>query len=323
VQEIVMAGDASTPTFGRRISRLRLDVYHSLHHFLPIGLKVPRVVITLHDLIWLEHRDLIRSGRLAPATRWITHAYARIAMRHAVRRADRVIAISAHTRARAVAYFGIDPSRVDLVYHGVAHDRFKPCSRVAVPPRAPYFLCIGNGKPYKNIPTALRAFALAADGLGGVRLVITGRGDSTNELASLARELGAEHRVTFAGPTNREQLPDLLHGAIALVFPSIVEGFGLPVLEAMAAGCPVIGSTCPTVAEVTGGAALLCDPFQPAEFAAAMVRVAADSQLGDELRRRGITRAAEFTWTRCAAETLEVYDAVLARPATTGPTMTA
>ena len=88
VTEMFMAGDASTPTLGLRISRLQLDLYHSLHHPLPIAPDVPRVVITLHDLIWLEHRDLIRGGRLAPATRWITHWYAKRAMRHAVLRAE-------------------------------------------------------------------------------------------------------------------------------------------------------------------------------------------------------------------------------------------
>src|SRR5205823_401808 len=83
VREVFKAADASTPTFAGRISSLGLDLYHSVHHFLPLRLRAPRVVITLHDLIWLEHPELIRSGRLAPATRWVTHRYARAAMAHA------------------------------------------------------------------------------------------------------------------------------------------------------------------------------------------------------------------------------------------------
>ena len=200
-----------------------------------------------------------------------------------------------------------------MVHHGVDHDRFRPRSGAAARPAAPYFLCIGNGKPYKNIHTALRACAMCVNDLPAVRLVIVGRGDSTSEFAALARRLGIADRVTLAGPASAEQMVDLLHGALALVFPSIVEGFGLPVLEAMAAGCPVIGSTCDTVAEIAADAALLCNPYEPAAFAAAMRRVAADSGLRDELRARGIARAAAFTWSRCAAETLRVYETVLGR----------
>jgi glycosyltransferase involved in cell wall biosynthesis len=323
VKEIFMAGDASTPTLGGGVSALRLDLYHSLHHFLPFGLNVPRIVITVHDLIWLEHRDLIRSGRLAATTRWATHFYARLAMRYAARRADRVIAVSAHTRARFAAYFGMDPSRIAVVHHGVAHDAFRPSSGQQTSADGPYFLCIGNSKPYKNIPTALRAFALCAADLPGVRLVIMGRGDSKTGLTRLARQLGCEDRVIFAGFTSPETLLDRLHGALALVFPSIVEGFGLPVLEAMAAGCPVIGSSCPTVAEVAGPAALLCDPRRPEEFAAAMTRVASDASLRDELRKRGIARASRFGWTRCAEQTLCVYDSVLDAAPCDSPAMTA
>src|SRR5688500_1277281 len=96
VQEVLVAGDPSAPNFGRAISDLGLDLFHSLHHFLPIGLHVPRVVLTLHDLIWIEHRDLVRSGRFARLTSQVTHLYGRVAMRHALRRADRIIAISGH-----------------------------------------------------------------------------------------------------------------------------------------------------------------------------------------------------------------------------------
>jgi len=318
VKEVVMSGDASTPTLGAAVSALRLDLYHSLHHFLPFGVDLPRIVITVHDLIWLEHRNLIRGGRFARATCWVTHWYARLAMRYAARRADRFIAVSAYTRTRFSAYFAIDPSRIDVIYHGVAHDVFHPSSDVHRDSIAPFFLCVGNSKPYKNMPTALRAFALCARDLPDVRLVVVGRGDSTAQLADLARQLGCEDRVTFTGFTTQEALVDLLHGARALVFPSIVEGFGLPVLEAMAAGCPVIGSTCPVVAEVAGPAALLCDPDRAEDFAAGMARLASDRSLGGELRRAGIARAARFEWPRCAEETLGVYRRMLATSSATG-----
>jgi glycosyltransferase involved in cell wall biosynthesis len=336
VRELLKSGDASTPTLAGRISGLGLDLYHSVHHFLPIGLRAPRIVVTLHDLIWLEHPELIRSGRLAFATRPITHLYARAAMTRAVARADRVIAISAYTAERAQAYFGLARERVEVIHHGVAHENFRPdapirlkasldCARDGpelvegpdppagdtAPAATRYFLCVGNSKPYKNLATAVRAFAICAADLPDVKLLVAGRGDGEAELTRLAGELGVLERIRFCGNANVPALVELLHGAIALIFPSLVEGFGLPVLEAMAAGCPVVASNCPPVAEVSGSGALLCDPRSPAAFAAAMTRVASDASAADDLRRRGIARAAPFTWTRCAEQTLAVYERLL------------
>lgn len=309
--EVIIDGDPSTPGLGRAFSRLHLDLFHSLQHFLPLGLRVPRTVVTLHDLIWLEHPSLIRSGGFAPLSRTITHCYARVAMRHAVERADRVLAISAYTRARALAYFGLPASRVDVVHLGVAHERFAPG-----PPSTAddglYFLCLGNSRPYKNLPTAVHAFAAVAREDRRITLVIAGRGDSTPALTRLAVRLGVADRVIFETRPPHERLRALLQGALALIFPSIVEGFGLPVLEAMASGCPVIISTCPTLTEIAGDAALACDASNPASFADAMRRLRDDSALRAQLRARGMTRAAAFTWGRCAAQTLAVYDDVLA-----------
>jgi glycosyltransferase involved in cell wall biosynthesis len=324
VRELLKAGDASTPTPAGRISTLGLDLYHSVHHFLPFGLRAPRIVVTLHDLIWLEHPELIRSGPSAFATRWITHLYARAAMTHAIARADRVIAISGHTAERAQAYFGLPSERIDVVHHGVAHDKFRPAGAPIRPKPDPaavdaaggerYFLCVGNSKPYKNLATAVRAFAICANALPGVKLFVAGRGDGEAEVTRLARQLGVLGRVRFCGNASVPALVDLLHGAIALIFPSLVEGFGLPVLEAMAAGCPVVASDCAPVAEVAGSGALLCDPHRPQAFAAAMTRLATDASAAADLRRRGIARAAGFTWARCAEQTLDVYERLLSAP---------
>jgi glycosyltransferase involved in cell wall biosynthesis len=314
VTEVVLDGELDAPrnlASGRAISGLGLDLYHSLHHFLPLALRVPRVVLTLHDLIWIEHPSLIRGGGLAPITRTVTHLFARAAMGYAVRRADRIIAVSAHSRSRALAYYGLDVSRVDVVHHGVDHAAFPPRQDAADPPAAPYFLCLGNTRPYKNVPTALRAFASLARGTSGVGLTVTGRGDSTAELRRLAGRLGVADRVTFSGPVSQSELVRLLHGASALVFPSVVEGFGLPVLEAMAAGCPVIASQAGSVREIAGDAALFCDADRPDAFAAAMHRVLCEPGLQDRLRQGGMMCAAAFSWNDCAARTLAVYDTLL------------
>jgi glycosyltransferase involved in cell wall biosynthesis len=314
VEEIVLPGDLDTPrnlARGRDISRLGLDVYHSLHHFLPLALRVPHVVLTLHDLIWIEHPRLIRDGRFGVVARTATHLFARAAMDYAVHRADRIIAVSAHSRSRALAYYRLDPSRVDVVHHGIDHDAFPPAAGASPAGAPPYFLCLGNTRPYKNIRTAILALALCAREAADVRMVVVGRGDSIDTLKRLARRLGVEHRLTFPGPLAHANLLPLLHGASALVFPSLIEGFGFPVVEAMSAGCPVIASSCPTLIEIGGRAAIFCDPHQPDEFAAAMLRILSDSRLRSDLRQRGIEQAAAFSWNRCAARTLAVYQAQL------------
>ncbi len=311
VEEVFIGGDPSTPRSGRPFSQLRLDLFHSLHHFLPFGVHVPRTVVTLNDLIWLEHPSLIRTGGLAPVSRVVSHLYARVAMPYAMRHADRVIAISEHTRRRALDWFGLPPEKASTIHLAVDHTRFVPARSPAPANAQPYFLCLGNSRPYKNLPVALRAFARVAHDRSEVRLVVAGRGDSTGELQALARELGISDRVSFEALPPHERLLTLLHGAVALVFPSLIEGFGLPVLEAMAAGCPAIISTCPTLTEIAGGAALASPAHDPDAFAVAMRRVLDDEPVRLECRRRGLERAAAFTWTRTAQATLAVYERLL------------
>jgi glycosyltransferase involved in cell wall biosynthesis len=158
------------------------------------------------------------------------------------------------------------------------------------------------------------AFAVCVLARPDARLVVTGRGDSTAELRHLARQLDIDDQVTFTGLVGHDELLTLLQGAVALVFPSLVEGFGLPVLEAMASGCPIVASNCPTLTEIAEDAALLCDPTSSDDFAAAMVRLLDDQPLRSRLRSRGIERAAGFTWARCAERTLGVYEALLGSP---------
>lgn len=312
VEEVVLPGDLDTPrnlVHGPAISRLGLDLYHSLHHFLPLALRVPRVVLTLHDLIWIEHPRLIIEGGLGAIHRTATHLFGRAAMGQAMRRADRIISVSAHSRDRALGYYRLDPSRIVVVHHGVDHQAFPFGADKKRSP--PYFLTLGNTRPYKNMPTALRVFASCARRHADVRLVVAGRGDSIRTLLPLARALGIADRVRFVGPLPHAELIGLLHGATALVFPSIVEGFGFPVLEAMATGCPVVASNIPTVVEVAGDAALLCDPADPDQFAGAMMRLLDDDTVRADLALRGCERAARFSWERCAAETLAVYQQLL------------
>jgi glycosyltransferase involved in cell wall biosynthesis len=269
------------------------------------------VVVTLHDLIWIEHPSLIQGGAFGLVARQVTHLYGRVAIPRALRRADRIIAISAHSASRAVARYGLDRRRIEVVHHGVAHDRFFPAVSPQPARGEPYFLCLGNTRPYKNISTALRAFAECSRRRPGIRLIIAGRGDGLNELRQLARDLRVSDLVSFTGLVDNAELLRLLNGAVALVFPSLIEGIGLPVLEAMAAGCPVVTSTCPTLVEIAGGAALHCDSASPGDFSTSMQSLRDDPALRADLRDRGIAHAAGFTWEICAARTLGVYRGLL------------
>lgn len=344
VEERLLNPDASTPTLARQLDTSDLDLFHALHHFLPFSLSAPRIVVTLHDLIWVEQPHLIRTGGLAPITRAVSHWYARGAIGYALRRADHVIAISRYTRGRAIARYGVPEARVSVVHHGVDHGRFaspdhgsagaggaEGAGRAGTAGRTAgaegaggaggaggaegrYFLCVGNTKPYKNVPVAIDAFAICARQFPDVRLVIAGRGDSLAALNAQVMRLGLQDRVEFTGSVSDRELIALMRGAQALVFPSLVEGFGLPVLEAMAAGCAVIGSEGTAVAEVAGSAALLCDPRQPSAFATAMARVLTTTGERERLVRAGLDRAQAFQWQRCAEQTVAVYESLLHRP---------
>jgi len=313
VREVFVEGDLDQPPNlfrGGTLARLGLDLYHSLYDFLPLRIPAERVVLTLHDLIWVEQPRLIHERRFGPITRTATHLYARATMPYAIKHANHVIAISSYTRERAIDYFGVDPARISVVPHGVDREQFSPSS-TPVPAARPFFLCVGAGQPQKNLGVAVRAFALLAARFQDLTLVFAGRGDSNHALQHLAQQLGVGNRVTFSGPVPHADLLRLLHTATALVFPSLIEGFGLPVLEAMSAGCPVICSAIPTLMEVTGGAAVMCDPITPEQFAAAMEEVLARDSRRQELRAAGLARADVFDWLTCANATRQVYRTVL------------
>ena len=313
VREVFVEGDLDQPPNlfrGGTLARLGLDLYHSLYDFLPLRIPAERVVLTLHDLIWVEQPRLIHERRFGPITRTATHLYARATMPYAIKHANHVIAISTHTRDRAVAYFGADPARITVVPHGVDREQFPPFS-TSVTAERPFFLCVGAGQPQKNLGVAVRAFALLAERFRDLALVFAGRGDSNHALQQLARELGVGDRVTFSGPVPHADLLRLMHTATALVFPSLIEGFGLPVLEAMSTGCPVICSAIPTLTELTGGASVTCDPITPERFAAAMEDLLRHPSRRQELRAAGQARATRFDWPTCATATRQVYRTVL------------
>ncbi|NTV65366.1 MAG: glycosyltransferase family 4 protein [Oscillochloris sp.] len=291
---------------GAELARRPPGVLFVPAHVVPV-LRPPASVVTIHDLGYLafpQSHTARRRLELDLTTRW------------SLRAARLTIAISQATKDDLVRYYGADPARVRVVHHGLGTS-FQPVEnpleiaaaqdRHGIAPR--YLLYVGTVQPRKNLERLIGAFARVASlpALAGVQLVIAGvRGWLSEGIARCAIVHGLADRVHFSGYLPDEDLPTLLSGALAFVFPSLYEGFGMPVLEAMACGTPVLTSSTSSLPEVAGDAALLVDPIDTDAIAAGLVRLVSDPALRAELRARGLARAATFTWERCARETLAV-----------------
>jgi glycosyltransferase involved in cell wall biosynthesis len=268
----------------------------------------PPSVVTLHDLGYLafpETHTIRRRLELDLTTRW------------SLRAARRVIAISGATRDDLVRHYGADPARIAVVHHGlsvafrpVADPSLLRATQARHELTAPYLFYVGTIQPRKNLERLIDAFAQALGAPGvppDLTLAIGGRrGWLSAAIEGRAEALGVAGRVRFLGYLLDEDLPPLLSGALAFVFPSLYEGFGMPVLEAMACGAPVLTSATSSLPEVAGDAALLVNPRDTSAVASAIVRLATDEALRAELRAHGFARAAHFTWERCARETFAV-----------------
>ena len=170
-----------------------------------------------------------------------------------------------------------------------------------------FIFSLGNTHPYKNVPRVVRAFASIAPTFPDVDLVVTGRGNSYTTLQRLANQAGVGERVKFTGPASDAQVKGCFQQALFFAFPSLVEGFGLPVLEAMACGCPVLTSNCSALKEVAEGAALLTDPTDTAAIAAAMTKLIQQEKLRRDLIQKGRERARGMTWERTAEQSIAIY----------------
>lgn len=261
-----------------------------------------KLVVTLHDFIPLRVPALFNDKAL---NRWWYARQMQIA-----RRADRLICVSEATRQDALQVMHADPARCVVVHEGVDRTVFYPAVQPA--PEPPFILFVGGAFANKNRPAALAAFAEFCRALPVAphRLVLVGQDDATDD--DLLRQHPALDlsRVQRLLHVTQDELAALYRHADLFLFPSTCEGFGLPVLEAMASGTPVITSTVSSLPEVAGEAALLVDPQDVNQLAAAMVRVVSDRALHARLRTAGLARVQEFTWQRMAAATLAVYEAV-------------
>jgi len=267
-----------------------------------------RTIVTIHDLSYLTVPQYADPG----LRRYLTAAVPR-----SLRRAAQVIAVSEATRREAITHLGLPPERVTTVYNGV-DARFRPLdaaaraaarARLGLPER--YLLTLGTLEPRKNHVGLLRAFARLTSLEPDLTLVIGGRrGWLDGPIFDDVRRLGLGDRVRFLGGVHDDDLPDLYAAATAFAYPSWYEGFGLPPLEALACGVPVVTSATSSLPEVCGDAALLVDPADDAALAAALTRVLRDEPLRADLARRGPMRAAGFTWAATAGGVLTIINRV-------------
>jgi len=299
------------------LRRIRADLVHGPVFVGPVFAPCP-VVLTIHDLSFIRFPDLFR-----PANR----LYLTVLTRLSARRARRLIAVSAQTAGEATRLLGVNPARVDVVYHGV-EPVFRPLpadeiaafrQRRGLPER--FVLFVGTLEPRKNLVRLVEAFARIRHGSndfsrfrdGRVRLVLAGgQGWLYDELFAKVEALGLGEEVIFPGYVMDDELPLWYNAAAALAYPSVYEGFGLPVLEAQACGTPVLTSNVSSLPEAAGDAALMVDPCDVEALAGGLHRLLTDELLRHQLRERGLVHARRFSWPRTAQETACVYKRAMA-----------
>ncbi len=274
---------------------------HRLPAFIP---SRTRGVVTIHDVCWRRHPETMHP---------LSYAADAVLMPFALSRADVIVAVS-HATAEDIAYYWpAVRSRIRVIPLGVDREcadvseiasRFNDAVKFGR-----FFLSVGTIEPRKNLFRVLRAYSvLATKNASLPSLVIVGKmGWKSDNPLALARKLGVAGRVFWLQSADDEQLKVLYRQAVALVFPSLYEGFGLPVLEAMAAGTPVITSNRASLPEVAGGAALLVNPLQDEQILEAMEAVAVDDLLRARLIQRGLERAKHFSWENASSQMLSIF----------------
>lgn len=289
-----------------------IDLFHGLDQAsFPFWGKRSKHVVTLHDVIACVFPHLFP---------WKLRLVLQAAFATIRRQVDLVIVPSESAKEDVAQYLGVERQRIVIIPHGV-EDRFRPIgdpARSAVVRQKyglphEYILFVGVLEPRKNIPFLMQGFSrLLAEKVGyGLTLVIAGgNGWGLVEIHKAVQSLGLQEHVVFPGFIDEEDLPDLYRGARLFVYPSLYEGFGLPILEAMACGVPVITSNTSSMPEVAGDAALLIDPLDVEGLASAMASVLIDKELKETLQQKGMARASQFSWETTARKTLESYHAL-------------
>ncbi len=289
----------------RRLPR-RVDLFHGLNQRLP-RYRFPRQVITVHDVFALSPEDYATPEFRARFSAMLSDA---------VRRADRIVCVSAYTRDQLCRLLGVRAASCVVVHHGVEQNPPAPSAGSRRRARelagdAPFFLSVGAVQVRKNTLAAAQAVSRLPASTGARLVVAGGVGHGAEQVREFIRRNGLADRIRLLGYTDEQTLDGLYAEAAALLFPSLEEGFGFPVLEAMACGLPVIASNTSSLPEIAGDAAVLVDPRDVEGMAQAARRMLEDSAWRAAWIARGHARAAQFTWQRAARATLDVYRSLL------------
>jgi glycosyltransferase involved in cell wall biosynthesis len=284
-------------TGGKAMDRT-LDLYIFFTPIIPLFFRPKKSIVLALDFAYLD---------ILPRTfkDWLSTRLLYLIQRRSLRLATKVVAISHYTKERTMHHFGISEDKIQLVHIGFIQPSAQK-QEMDVPEH--FFLFAGALKERKNVVGVIRAFAASFPFNKEFFLLIAGtkRGPYYESLVALAMELGIHERVRFLGYVTNEELAYLYAKATALVFPSFIEGFGMPVLEAMSVGLPVITSNQGALAEVAGDAALRVDPGDASAIARAMTLLATTPGKREEMRKKGFIQASKFTWEDTAAKFLNI-----------------
>lgn len=253
-------------------------------------------VFIVHDL---NHIDRDDNSSL------LKRLYYQIILKRGCQSAIRILTVSEFSKSRIAAWAQVDPDKIVNIKNGV--DECFTINGDVFLPGFPYLLTVSNRKKHKNERNILRALSIAKIS-DGIKLIFTGA--PTPSLERFIRELGLFDRVVFIGRVPEDDLPKLYRGALALVFPSLYEGFGLPVIESMACGTPVLTSNTTSLPEVSGDAALLVDPESVEDIAKGINKIVTDENLRSHLRTLGLARAKNFSWDIVAKRVQNVFDEI-------------
>ncbi len=321
VREVALRHAANGPAtmwwLPRIIDLSRVDVFHAPYNILPAGLSMPSVT-TIHDMMWIDTPELCDAGlRALPRRAFFRHGIAR-----ALSSSAAITTVSGASRDAISAWSPQAGARTHVTLSGVADD-FRPVvpepgqlERLGVKAGQRFVLTVGQYAPYKNHEGAVRGFARAFGHRRDIDLILVQRmGAGRTALRKLASQLCIADRVHVLNSIARLDLIALYNGAAALLHPSFCEGFGNPLAEAMACGCPVVTSSASAMPEVTAGAARYADPNDADAIGAALAAVVDDDAEADRLYQLGIVRASQLSWQRFAQETVAVYRLVLSERA--------
>jgi len=300
----------STPwmqTWGALLgARLKIDLFWSPRHHLPLLLPSHiKTVLTVHDIVHHYYPDTMA---------WPNLLVERLLMRWSISRSDYIITDSRSVASELFSAYKLNDKKIVTIYPGIPS--FKEESRktkgeqIQLP--ASYFLFVGTLEPRKNFNAILKAFEEISPNRYGVNLVIAGqKGWKTNRFARILNQHPQRPNIHFLGYVAREKLKRIYENAVCLLFPSLYEGFGFPILEAMKCGTPVITSNTSCMPEVADGAAVLVDPHDHRALAKAMMDIIENGNLKNQLKIKGLQRAREFSWFKCARKTIHLFESVV------------